>query len=95
MDCGNVYPVTTERGNSKGVNMVNTNLLTERKKLGITSDEAACRLGVHPNTYSNWERGEATPTGDNLIKLVHLYGGTPEYLLGLTDQRDGRVIAST
>ena len=75
--------------------MVNTNLLTERKKLGITSDEAACRLGVHPNTYSNWERGEATPTGDNLIKLVHLHGGTPEYLLGMTDQRDGRVIAST
>ena len=75
--------------------MVNTNLLTERKKLGITSDEAACRLGVHPNTYSNWELGKTTPTGDNLTKLVHLYGGAPEYLLGLTDQRDGRVIAST
>ena len=93
MDCGNVYPVTTERGNSEGVNMVNTNLLTERKKLGITSDEAATRLGVHPNTYSNWERGEAIPKGYNLVKLASLFDASPEYLLGLTDQRDGRVIA--
>ena len=79
----------------RGVNMVNTNLLTERKKLGITSDEAACRLGVHPNTYSNWERGESTPTGDNLIKLASLFDASPEYLLGMTDKRDGKAVAST
>lgn len=73
--------------------MVNTNLLVERRKLGITSDEAATRLGVHPNTYSNWELGKATPTGDNLIKLTRLFGATPEYLLGMTDKRDKRSVA--
>lgn len=74
--------------------MTNTNLLVERKKLGITCQEAAGRIGVHPNTYINWEQGKTTPTGDNLIHLVHLFNGaTPEYLLGLTDKRDGTAVA--
>lgn len=68
--------------------MVNINLLTERKRLGLTTQQAADRLGVHQNTYINWEQGNCIPTGDNLINLVHLFGGTAEYLMGMAKNRD-------
>lgn len=67
--------------------MINVNLMVERKLRGLTTQEIADMVGVHQNTYINWERGETTPTSDNLIKLVHILGVTPEYLLGMTDDR--------
>lgn len=73
--------------------MVNMNLLTERKKMGLTTKQVADRLGVHQNTYINWEKGNNIPTGDNLINLTRLFGGTPEYLLGMTDNQNEMVVA--
>lgn len=68
--------------------MVNTNLLVERKKRGMTTQQVANSLGVHQNTYINWEQGNNTPSGDNLINLTHLFGASPEYLLGMTNMRN-------
>lgn len=74
--------------------MINTNLLVERKKRGLTTQQVADTLGVHQNTYINWEQGNTTPSGDNLINLTHFFKATPEYLLGKTRARD-RSISST
>lgn len=64
---------------------------SERLRAGLTTQEVAARIGVHVNIVQRWERDEAEPMGSNLIKLARLYGCTPEYLLGFTDEREERV----
>ena len=63
----------------------------ERYRAGLTIKEAARAAGVHQNTLVRWERGEADPRAINLVNLSKLYGCTPEYLLGMTDDRYGRM----
>lgn len=72
--------------------MINTNLLVERKKRGLTTQQVADTLGVHQNTYINWEQGNTTPSGDNLINLTHFFKATPEYLLGKTRERGYSIV---
>lgn len=67
------------------------NMRAERARAGLTLDEAARHAGMHPNTLFRWEQGEADPLAINLVSLAQLYGCTPEYLLGMTDDRTGRV----
>ncbi len=65
----------------------------ERLRAGLSAKEAAEKIGVHENALLRWEAGTAEPMGSNLVKLASLYGCAPEYLLGVTDDRTGRVIA--
>ena len=67
-----------------------TNMRAERVRQGLSISEVARRIGVHVNAVQRWEHGEAEPMGSNLIKLAQLYGCTPEFLLGLTNDRKGR-----
>jgi transcriptional regulator with XRE-family HTH domain len=64
------------------------NMRAERVRHGMTLEEAAKVAGMHPNTLGKWERGEADPLAENLVRLARLYGCTPEYLLDLTDDRE-------
>lgn len=66
------------------------NIKRERVEAGISVDEAADVLGVHPNTVRGWERGEFEPTGKNLVQLSALFGCGAGYLLGLTNERSPR-----
>ncbi len=68
------------------------NMKAERARVGLTIEEVASRIGVHPNTLSRWESGTAEPYAENIIALARLYQCTPEYLLGMSDQRDGRAV---
>ena len=43
-----------------------------RTRLGVSQQELANRLGVSLATVSLWERGEVSPSGDNLRKLKEL-----------------------
>jgi len=45
------------------------NLKQERKKRGLSQIDLAQRLGVHINTYINWERGVSKPNNENKAKL--------------------------
>lgn len=65
--------------------MIKTNLLVERKKRGLTTQQVADGVGVHQNTYINWEQGNTVPSGDNLIKLAHFFFVSPEYLMDMTN----------
>jgi transcriptional regulator with XRE-family HTH domain len=38
-------------------------LLRQRISLGLTQEEAACRIGVDPGTLARWERDEREPAG--------------------------------
>lgn len=60
---------------------------TERLKAGMSIQQLADVIGVHPNTIRGWERGDYEPTGKNLVQLNALFGRTPEYLLGMKPRK--------
>ena len=64
-----------------------------RESKDLTQEQAAESLGVHPNTVRGWESGAFKPTGKYLVKLSKLYGCSPEYLLGYTDDPKGTCCA--
>ena len=58
-----------------------------RKKMGISQEELAARIGVSRQAVSKWERAEASPDTDNLIELSKVYGVTlDEMLSGGSDE---------
>ena len=71
------------------------NMRAERARLGISLREAASLVGVHENALTRWEKGEAEPMGENLLKLSHLYQCPPDYLMGYTDDRNGVAVAKS
>ena len=71
------------------------NMKAERVRNGYTIRDVAELIKVHPNAISRWENGDSEPTAGNLIALSHLYGCTPEYLLGMTSDRCEMKVAGT
>ncbi len=71
-----------------------TNMRKERLERGLSIQEVAESLNVHPNAVSRWETGKTEPTASNLIALCKLYDVTPEYLLDMTDERKAAAIAN-
>ena len=65
------------------------NMRAERVRNCYTIQDVAKIIGVHPNAVNRWELGKTKPSAENLISLCELYGCSPEYLLGLTDERNG------
>lgn len=63
------------------------NMKAERARRGLSADEAAKSIGVSTNALLSWESGKKEPKSFNLIKVARFYGCSPEYLLGLTDER--------
>ena len=58
-----------------------TNLRNARLEAGLTAEQAAQKIGVHPNSLLMWERGETEPLGQSLIDLSKLYQKSPDELL--------------
>lgn len=52
-----------------------------RKKSNMTQAAVADALGVDQTTVSKWEKGEALPRADTLIKLADLFNCTVDELL--------------
>lgn len=65
----------------------------EREMTGKSAKEVAKDIGVHENALLRWENDEANPLASNLVKLAKYYGCSVEYLLGYTDERDGKAVA--
>lgn len=68
------------------------NMRAERARSGMTLQEVAEAINVHPNAVHRWERGRTEPTASNLIALCSIYKCTPEYLLDMTDERHGQAV---
>ena len=64
------------------------NIERERECSGITVEQLADTIGVHPNTVRGWERGDFEPTSKNLVQLSTIFGCSADYLLGLTECRN-------
>jgi transcriptional regulator with XRE-family HTH domain len=57
------------------------NLLTHRKRLGLSQDELAMRASLHRTEVSQLEGGKRLARIDTLIKLAGSLGVTPAALL--------------
>lgn len=56
-------------------------LLQYRKQHNLSQEELAEKIGVSRQAVSKWERAEASPDIDNLIKIAELYGISLDELL--------------
>ena len=62
-------------------------LYKARDAAGLTQGQLAERIGVGPQTISNWERGYYFPDKvDTLLKLAGVLNCDPDYLLGRLDE---------
>src|SRR5256886_8105636 len=61
-------------------------LVTRRKKVGLTQEEVALRLGVAEKSIRNWEAGSNYPTEHHLRKLIELY--LDKNVFGYGQERD-------
>lgn len=62
-----------------------------RKEHELSQQELAQKLGVNQTAVSQWERGVTTPSSTVMLDLCKLWSVTPDFLLGLSDEK----IAST
>ena len=56
-------------------------LLTLRKNINLSQEEAAEKLNVTRQTISKWETDASTPDFDKIIPICNLYNITPDELL--------------
>jgi transcriptional regulator with XRE-family HTH domain len=61
---------------------LNENLRTLRKKLQLTQDEFAQKLGIKRSLIGAYEEGRAEPRAELLQKMATLFGVTMEALIG-------------
>ena len=59
-------------------------IVSNRKRLGMTQDKLAERLGVTAQAVSKWENDQACPDISTLPRLAALFGITTDELLGIS-----------
>lgn len=57
----------------------------ERQTMGLTQEEFAERIAVHPRQIHRYESGNTDPDGDIVGRMAKVLRVTTDYLLGLTD----------
>ena len=60
---------------------VNSKLAALRIAAGLTQQQLADLVGVRMLAIGRWERGQCTPSGENLVKLAHALGVSVEEIL--------------
>ena len=65
----------------KRCRMIAENIVKLRKKLGLTQDEFALKLGITTRAYVNYERGERKPPYELLIKLSNDFNVNLNWLI--------------
>lgn len=60
-------------------------LITCRKKLGITKQEAAKRMNLSQPAYLRYESGERKPSFHVIQFMAHVFSTSVSYLVGETD----------
>ena len=71
--------------------IISKRIIELRTEKSWTQEELAEKVGVHFRSIGRWERGEALPGAEELLKLAQAFGVTADYLLFEGAPRDGRV----
>ena len=66
--------------------MLSENILSLRKKKGISQEDLAAELHVVRQTVSKWEKGLSVPDSEMLIRLAEVFDVSVSDLLGETIQ---------
>ena len=67
---------------------MHNNLVSERKKAGLSREEVAEKLDRSAEVIGKWERGESSPPlMPDAVKLASIYGCSVDYLAGITEDR--------
>lgn len=67
---------------------MSNNLVSERKKAGLSREEVGNLIGRSESVIGKWERGETSPLlVPDGVALAKLYGCSVDYLAGLTEER--------
>lgn len=56
-----------------------------RQEKNISTRTLASAIGVSNSIISKWEKGQRTPTIDNLYNLAVFFGVSADFLIGLSD----------
>lgn len=59
-------------------------IIENRKRLGLTQDKLAEKLGVTAQAVSKWENDQSCPDITTLPKLAEIFGITTDHLLGIS-----------
>lgn len=59
-----------------------------RKRLELSQEELAYRIGTNQRQVSRYERGANDPTGEVLVKIADALDTTIDYLMGRTSTPD-------
>ena len=60
-------------------------LIELRKQYGYTQNMIAEKLSIKQPSYIRYEKGEAEPTLENLVKIADIFDVSVDYLLGRAD----------
>ena len=69
-------------------------LRNHRKKLGMTQEEVAEKIGISPQAISKWESGDCLPDCFNLKAISDIYGISADVLLETESDGDIEAVAN-
>ena len=57
-------------------------LAAARRRVGLTQEAVAARVGVHRSTYAHYELGRRKPDAQTAVRIARVLGRTVEELFG-------------
>lgn len=69
--------------------MIGQNILSQRKRLGMTQEELSQKIGVARQTVAKWEAGDAIPDLENASRLANAFDVSLDALIKHDEASDG------
>lgn len=71
--------------------MIGMNIVSLRKRYGMTQEETAERLSVSRQTLAKWERGESEPDIRSCVRLADMFQVTLDDLITYTGETETKL----
>lgn len=62
-----------------------------RREKNMTQLQMSYQMDVSRSSIASWENGNRIPDASRINDMAHFYDVTPDYLLGLVDEKLGKV----
>ncbi|ATH91730.1 hypothetical protein ACH95_15440 [Bacillus glycinifermentans] len=77
--------------NSEEKKRIGTRIKECRNNVNISQEALAEKLDMKRTNIANYEAGRVVPPGNVLLELANIFGVTTDYLLGRSDDPNGKV----
>jgi len=68
--------------------LIGKRIKERRQKMNLTQKDLAEKVQVTPSAINQYEKGEKTPSTENLLNLARELGVSSDYLLGASKEDD-------